>query len=275
MEEGQPSRTAFGAAMHRAVHQLVDKPVLFEDPLAVRILGLPEADLLASDVAKRAAMRAHIISRSLLAEGTLAAAYQRGVRQYVLLGAGFDTFAYRNPYPDLKVYEVDFPTSQAWKRQRLEAIGVDPVAATFADIDFERETLSHALSRAGFDLAQPAVFAWLGVMMYLTPEAVRTTFAAVGALAKGSEIVFDYGRPTKDANVLVRHYVAETRKRLADLGEPILTTLRPPELAALLTDCGFREVEDLDGKALNQRFFKDSNLVMPPGSVGHSVRAKV
>jgi methyltransferase (TIGR00027 family) len=275
MEEGQPSRTAFGAAMHRAVHQLIDEPVLFKDPLAVRILGLPEADLLVSDVAKRAAMRAHIVARSLLAEGALSAAYERGVRQYVLLGAGFDTFAYRNPHPDLKVFEVDFPTSQAWKRQRLEAIGVDPAAATFADIDFERETLSHALSRAGFDLAAPAVFAWLGVMMYLTPDAVRTTFTAVGAMAKGSEIVFDYGRPTEDAHLLVRRYVAETRQRLADLGEPILTTLRPPELAALLTACGFSEVEDLDGAALNRRFLKNSNLAMPPGSVGHSVRARV
>jgi O-methyltransferase involved in polyketide biosynthesis len=112
-------------------------------------------------------------------------------------------------------------------------------------------------------------------MMYLTPEAVRTTFAAVGALAKGSEIVFDYGRPTEDAHVLVRPYVAETRQRLADLGEPILTTLRPPALAALLKDCGFSEVEDLDGEALNKRFLKGSNLAMPPGSVGHSVRARV
>lgn len=275
MEAGRPSRTAFGAAMHRAVHQLIDQPVLFVDTLAVPILGMPAADILDHELAKRAGMRTHIISRSLLAEQTLAAAYARGVRQYVLLGAGFDTFAYRNPHPGLKVFEADFPTSQAWKRQRLEAIGVDASAVVLAPIDFERETLADALARAGFDLKAPAVFAWLGVLMYLTPEAVQTTFAAVGAMAAGSEIVFDYGLPGEDAPFLVSIAVAETRKRLAEMGEPILTTFRPRELAALLAERGFSEVEDLDGPALNARFYAASNLEMPRGSVGHSVRAKV
>lgn len=275
MEEGQPSRTAFAAAMHRAGHQLVDRPLLFADPYAVPILGMPQEALIESPLMKRAGMRAHIIGRSLLAEHTLAAAYDRGVRQYVLLGAGFDTFAYRNPHPDLRVFEVDFPTSQAWKRNRLAEAGIDPGDVIFAPIDFETETLAQALERAGFDLALPAVFAWLGVLMYLTPETVAATFRAVGATAKGSEIVFDYSQPAETAPFYMKAAIAETRQRVADIGEPMLTSFDPADLEALLRASGFSEVEDLGGAALNARFFVKSALGLPPGSIGHCVRAKV
>jgi methyltransferase (TIGR00027 family) len=275
MEKGQPSRTAFAAAMYRAGHQLADRPVLFEDPLAVPILGMPESALLEHFLIKRVGMRSHIVARQLLAEETLARAYERGVRQYVVLGAGFDTFAYRNPNEGLKVFEVDFPTSQAWKRQRLAEAGIDAKGAVYAPIDFETETLRAALARAGFDLAQPAVFAWLGVLMYLTGEAVKATFTAVAGLAKGTEIVFDYGEPTENAPAHMAAAVAETRQRVAEMGEPILSTFQPAEMARLLTDCGFAEVEDLSGETTNARFFKRGSLGMPPGSVAHQVRARV
>lgn len=275
METGQPSRTAFAAAMYRAGHQLADRPVLFTDPLAGRVLGLTDDQLLEHFLIKRVAMRSHIVARQLLAEDTLAEAYERGVRQYVVLGAGFDTFAYRNPYDGLKVFEVDFPTSQAWKRQRLEEAGIDAGGAIYAPIDFETETLSEALARAGFDLDQPAVFAWLGVLMYLTGEAVRATFAAVAGLAKGTEIVFDYGEPAENAPAHMAAYVNETRARVAEMGEPILSTYSPAEMAALLADVGFTAVEDFSGEATNARFFKRGALAMPPGSVAHQVRARV
>jgi methyltransferase (TIGR00027 family) len=275
MIEGQPSRTAFAAAMHRAGHQLVDRPLLFADPFAVPILGMPEDALIESPLMKRASMRAHIVSRSLLAEQTLAAAYERGVRQYVLLGAGFDTFAYRNPHAGLRVFEVDFPTSQAWKRNRLGEAGIELGDVIFAAIDFETETLAEALERAGFDLAAPAVFAWLGVLMYLTPETVAATFRAVGAMAKGSEIVFDYSQPTETAPLYMQAAIAETRQRVADIGEPMLTSFAPADLDALLHESGFSEVEDLGGEALNARFFTRGALSLPPGSIAHSVRARV
>jgi methyltransferase (TIGR00027 family) len=220
-------------------------------------------------------MRAHILARSLLAEQTLNAACERGVRQYVLLGAGFDTFAYRNPHAGLKVFEVDFPASQAWKKNRLAEAGIDSAGAIYAPIDFETETLADALGRAGFDLSAAAVFAWLGVLMYLTPETVAATFRAVGAMAKGSEIVFDYSQPVETAPFYMKAAIAETRQRVADIGEPMLTSFDPADLEALLRASGFSEVEDLGGKALNARFFSKSALGLPMGSIGHCVRARV
>jgi methyltransferase (TIGR00027 family) len=275
MEKGQPSRTAFAAAMYRAGHQVADRPVLFEDPLAVRILGLTEDQLLEHFTIKRVAMRAHMVARQLLAEDTLAGAYERGVRQYVVLGAGFDTFAYRNPYDGLRVFEVDFPATQAWKRQRLEEAGIDSSGAVFAPIDFETETIAEALERVGFDLSQPAVFAWLGVLMYLTPEAVEATFRAVAGMAKGTEIVFDYGEPGENAPPAMAAYINQTRARVAELGEPMRSFFAPAQMAELLSRCGFSEIEDLSGDRANGRFFKRGSLAMPPGSVAHQVRAGV
>jgi methyltransferase (TIGR00027 family) len=173
------------------------------------------------------------------------------------------------------VFEVDFPTSQAWKRQRLEEAGIDASGAIYAPIDFETETLAEALGRAGFDREQPAVFAWLGVLMYLTGQAVRTTFAAVAGMAKGSEIVFDYGDHADSAPAEMAAYVNATRARVAEMGEPILSVFTPAEMAALLADAGFSKVEDLSGEATNARFFKKGSLALPPGSVGHQVRAGV
>lgn len=275
MEAGQPSRTAFAAAMYRAVHQIADRPVLFADPLAVKILGLPESALLEHYVAKRTSMRAYIVARSLLAEATLAAAAERGCRQYVVLGAGFDTFAYRNPLPEVRVFEVDHPATQAWKRERLAAIGASTDGAIYTPIDFERETLADALARAGFDTTSPAVFAWLGVVPYLTREAVIGTLAFISGLAAGSEVVFDYVEPVENAPPHIAAVIVEQRQTLAAAGEPILTTFEPADLAGELARLGFSEIEDLEGEAVNARFFKTSALAMIAGSTAHVLRARV
>jgi methyltransferase (TIGR00027 family) len=141
-------------AERRAAHQLLDQPLVFEDPLAVRIIGaraeanLPEQPK--NFVAAR--FRAFMAARSRFAEDELRDAVARGVRQYVILGAGLDTFAYRNPYPELRVFEVDHPSTQAWKRKRLAQVGIPvPSTMTFAPVDFTRETFDDALANAGFD----------------------------------------------------------------------------------------------------------------------------
>jgi methyltransferase (TIGR00027 family) len=275
MEAGQPSRTAFAAAMYRAVHQLVDRPLLFEDPLALVMLGIEEQALLGHPLTKRPGMRAHIVGRSLLAEQAAAEAFARGVRQYVLLGAGLDTFGYRNPHEGLKVFEVDFPTTQAWKRQRLEQVGIALDGVVHAGIDFERETLGQALERAGFDMAAPGVFAWLGVVPYLTGEAIAATVKAVGALTAGTELIFDYAEPPDRLPAHLVEAVAERHQRLAEMGEPILSTFAPEEIEEKLRDAGFSHVEDLDGEAVNARFFAHSALGLPQGSTAHLIRARV
>jgi methyltransferase (TIGR00027 family) len=172
MQTGRSSLTAHSAAVHRAVHQVSEQGRIFFDPLAVRILG-EDAGALARDAEQRPhsrRMRIFIAARTRFAEATLAAAVERGVKQLVVLGAGLDTYAYRGAMRDrLRIFEVDHPATQAWKRERLAEAGIKiPERLTFAPVDFERETLAEGLAAAGFDPAQRSFFTWLGVVPYLT-----------------------------------------------------------------------------------------------------------
>src|SRR5580658_8338333 len=161
MKPGQPSRTALAAAAHRAAHQVLEGSSIFFDPLAVSILG-DEAATLGFDAGEhpsRRALRSFIAARSRFAEDALGDAYARGLRQLVILGAGLDTFAYRNPHAELRVFEVDHPATQAWKRQRLVEAGIEvPGSLTFAPVDFQRDTLAEKLNIAGLDPGQSAFF---------------------------------------------------------------------------------------------------------------------
>ena len=146
MLTGQPSRTAHRVAVRRAAHQIWDHPRVFEDPVALRIIGPDEAAAISpakpEETTFERHLRAFVVVRSRYAEEQLAEAVARGVRQYVVLGAGLDTFAYRNPFPDLKVFEVDHPATQAWKRRLLEAVAIPvPASLTFVAVDFAAVTI--------------------------------------------------------------------------------------------------------------------------------------
>src|SRR5450432_3003501 len=176
MQTGQPSQTARGAAAYRALHQTLEGGVIFNDPFALRILddetraGLDER---AADLSLRP-LRLFIAARSRFSEDTLAAGVIRGVRQVVVLGAGLDTFALRNPHASqgVRVFEVDYPATQGWKRDRLKQAGLAlPASLTFASVDFERQSLAEGLAAAGFRADAPAFFQWLGVVPYLTRDA--------------------------------------------------------------------------------------------------------
>ena len=166
MQIGQPSRTALAAALHRAAHQVLEQGRIFSDPLALRILGVDAQTVVrkAGENPSGRPMRLFIAIRTRFAEDALAASFENGVRQVVVLGAGLDTFAYRSPLRDrLRIFEVDHPATQAWKRQRLrDAAILLPSSLTFAPVDFERETLAECLAMAGFDRTQQAFFTWLG-----------------------------------------------------------------------------------------------------------------
>ncbi len=151
---------------------------------------------MASDPAHRP-MRLFIAARSRFSEDTMAACVARGVRQIVILGAGLDTFSLRNPHAEhgARVFEVDYPATQAWKRERLRQAGLDlPATLTFAPVDFERQSLAEGLAAAGFRADQPAYFQWLGVVPYLTRDAIVSTLDFIAGIS-GSEVVFDYGEP--------------------------------------------------------------------------------
>src|SRR5271156_5499991 len=193
MIEARPSRTALRVAMRRAAHQLFDSPKVLDDPIAVRIIGPRALEKLEAGRFREATglargLRAFMAVRSRYAEDALARSVGRGAKQYVVLGAGLDTFAYRNPYGEstLRVFEVDFPATQEWKRQCLAAAGISiPSSVTYAPVDFERQTLPEGLQQAGFDPQKAAFFSWLGVVMYLTEQTVMSTLGFIASLPPG------------------------------------------------------------------------------------------
>jgi methyltransferase (TIGR00027 family) len=259
--ESRPSVTAERVAMRRAAHQVLDVPPIFHDPLAVQISGLSPGDL-AREYEHNARLnrqrRAFVAARSRYVEDELARAVGDGVDQYVVLGAGLDTFAYRNPYDVLRVFEVDHPATQAWKRDRLASTGIAvPSSLTFAAIDFERELLSEALLRSGFDARRRAVLAWLGVVAYLTVEAVFDTLRFVASCRAGTTIVFDYAVPPDRLTPRQRAGFDVVAGRVAAAGEPWRTFFEPPDLESRLRAVGFSQVESVDADALNARYFAD------------------
>jgi methyltransferase (TIGR00027 family) len=281
MEQNQPSRTAQGAAMHRAAHQLVDRPPVFDDPLALKIIGEEAATELREGREARAmtpssGLRAFIATRSRFTEDCLAEAMARGVSQYVLLGAGLDTFAYRATRKGLRVFEVDHPATQAWKRARLSQVHIaTPEWVTYAPVDFERETIREGLARVGFDFSQPAVFAWLGVVPYLTEEAVMGTLSFVASLAKGSEIVFDYAeKPGKESPEQRAHFEAMA-ERVAASGEPFRSFFDATTLQRDVEKLGFSFVENLNAAVLNARYFQGRSDGLALRGRGHLMHARV
>ncbi len=262
MHEINPSRTALRVALRRAAHQLHDaQPLVFEDPLAVRILGKEHAEEVkrTPDSVKRpfsAALRAFMVVRARLAEDTLAAAVRDlGARQYLVLGAGLDTFACRNPYANVRVFEVDHPATQAWKTQMLAAAGIQPPdTAQFVAVDFENDSLHTRLKAAGFDETLPTVTAWLGVVPYLTTEAFRATMQLLARFKSGSEVVFDYSQPREVLPPVEQLMHDSLSARVALAGEPFQLFFTPTQLAEQLDWLGLRVVEDLDSTALTARY---------------------
>ncbi|MGD0161455.1 MAG: class I SAM-dependent methyltransferase [Candidatus Sulfotelmatobacter sp.] len=281
MQEGTFSKTAHRVAVRRAAHQLLDQPRVLDDPLALRIIGAEAENELRSnpkeDHAFSRAFRAFMAARSRFAEDELALAVAQGVRQYVVLGAGLDTFAYRNPHSGLRVFEVDHPATQAWKRERLEAAGIAiPTSLTFAPIDFERRTLADGLGQSGFNGSAAAFFSWLGVTPYLTREACLVTLSFIAKMPAGSGVVFDFAVDPALLNLGQRMALKALSKRVAAVGEPFQLFFDPEKLQGEMKGMGFRRTEFLQGKELNARYFKDrKDGLLVRGSIGHLMAAWV
>jgi methyltransferase (TIGR00027 family) len=275
---GEPSHTARGAAACRAIHQTLEGGAIFRDPLAERILddqtraGLGE---MAADPALRP-MRLFIAARSRFSEGSLAACVARGVRQVVVLGAGLDTFSLRNPYSGLgvNVFEVDYPATHEWKRERLKQAGLAiPASLTFAPVDFERQNLADGLAAAGFAAGRPAFFQWLGVVPYLTRVAISLTLDFIAAVPE-SEVVFDYAEPLENYSEERRATVMAVAESAAERGEPWLSLFNPAELVSMLHNKGFGAIEDLGMAEIADRFYGDLKQGIAIGPGAHLVRAK-
>jgi methyltransferase (TIGR00027 family) len=274
MIEGRPSRTAQRVALRRAAHQLFDTPKVLEDPLAVRIVGREAAANISAltDRLSPAAryMRAFMAARARYAEDALAHAIRRGVTQFVILGAGLDTFGYRNPFPNLRVFEVDHPATQEWKRQRLRSENIAiPDSVTYAAVDFNHQTLADGLRAANFQADQPAFFSWLGVTMYLEPQTVLDTLRLIHTMNVENGVVFDYTVPRHLLNTMGKLILGEIMRRVAAAGEPFRGFFAPPELEASLKEIGYTHIEDLNSDAINARYFANrSDNLKVAGAMG-------
>ncbi|WP_158942042.1 class I SAM-dependent methyltransferase [Granulicella sp. S190] len=283
MQSASPSRTALRVALRRAAHQLYDaKPLVFEDPIAVPILGKDYAEDLSRTPGRSLGgkerpfsigLRAFLVARSRYAEDILAGAVAAGVRQYVLLGAGLDTFAHRNPYPQLHVFEVDHPATQQWKQELMEGASLaTPEKVAYVPVNFEEQSLSTQLQAAGFDSLVPTVFAWLGVVPYLTLEAFRGTIAFVSRQAAGSAVVLDYAQPRSVLPFFEQLAHDSLASRVQQAGEPFQLFFTPAEIAGELRN--FRAIEDLGSTEINTRYFTDrADSLRVLGSAGRLLSA--
>lgn len=248
MPERSSSTTALRVAQLRAVHQLLDgEPKILHDPVSVRLFADEIKERLKTESAKVnepwvSGLRSHVLLRSRYAEDRLAAASGRGVRQYVLLGAGYDTFAYRQPPwgRDLRIFEVDHPASQREKLNRLQTAGIAiPSNLEFVAIDFERVSLRDGLSNSGLDFNHPAFFSCLGVLVYLTADAADAVFRCVASFPESSEIVFTYSAPASSLTPEEATRRARIGEVTDSMGEPWRTFFEPEELVQKLERLGF------------------------------------
>ena len=281
MREGTPSRTAFRVALRRAAHQIFDSPKVLDDPWAVPIVGASVSEIRA-DAARHQSrparsFRAFMVARSRYAEDQLAASVARGVRQYLILGAGLDTSGYRgvSASESLRVFEVDHPQTQAWKKERLQAASVPiPENLRFVSVDFERQNLQTELEAAGFSTDQPAFVSWLGVVPYLTKEAASHTFALLGSFPEGSGVAFDYGVAPASLPFLERMAIRALSRRVARAGEPFRLFFAPAELDEFLKAHGFRQIQQRSSKEINERYFRErADGLEITGSAGRIVSA--
>lgn len=276
MENATPSRTALGVARMRALHQFSPQAGLFRDPYAIAILGeaAPAAQELEQEDERRQRMRLFVAARARFAEDWLAAAVLRGVRQLVVLGAGLDTFSLRNPYRDLSVFEVDHPATQAWKRKCIADSGLaEPAATRFVPVDFERQSLSAELAAAGLQSTAPAFFIWLGVVPYLTKEAILKTLSWIAGVP-GSEVVFDYSEPAANRDAAGQTALAFHAARVASVGEPWISFFVPAELAKSMGELGFDEIEDIESGDIAARFSEAPKGMTNNSGGGHIIRAR-
>jgi methyltransferase (TIGR00027 family) len=261
-------------AAARALHREEPQPWVLDDHLALGLAGDEGASITQrlrdglSAVDLRAFSRWMCV-RSRLAEDVVERVVAAGIRQYAILGAGLDSFAYRRPdlLARLRVFEVDHPASQAWKRERLAELGVRlPANLVFAPVDFETQTLRVGLLAAGFDFATAAVFSWIGVTMYLTQAAIEATLETVAACPPGSGIVLTYNLPLSALEGQGRAIGGRMSRVVGEVGEPWISLFTPAEAEALLHRCGFGEVEHFGPAEAVRTYFAgrpDVRLGMP------------
>ena len=285
MEQKGPSRTAIGTAVHRAAHLLLDEdPKILVDPFARAFAGYAsDAEMLQAlasmEMIEFPRMRAVFTVRSRYAEDKLNEAIVRGIDQYIILGAGLDSFAYRRPdlSASLDVFEVDHPASQAWKRARVAELGIAaPPHLHHVSIDFEQRTFGEGLAESIVDLGKPVFLSLLGVTQYLTPDAALRTLRDVAATtAPGSELVFQFVVPPATLARNEAALVTAFAERNGAAGEPWLSYFEPTEMERHLLVAGFSWVVHFGPEEATERYLRGrrDGLCMP--AYFHMIKASI
>jgi len=269
-----PDSTAVRVALWRALHVLLDPPPhVLEDEVGLELADPDDGWRSRPDMDPDGTrlFRASIVARARFIEDLVAEHAGRGVGQYVILGAGLDTFAQRRPEiaARLRVFEVDQPGHQAWKRQRLVELGFGiPEWLRLVPVDFEAgESWRERLAAAGFDDGQPAIVASTGVSMYLTKEANVAALRQVASLAPGSTLATTFILPLELTDPDVRPGLEQAVKGARASGTPFISFFTPTEMLALAREAGFREVRHVSAASLAQRYFADrTDGLRPPGN---------
>ncbi len=273
-----PKPTALRVAQLRAAHQIMDNPLIFDDPFACKILGdacLPD-DLTRFNEPLFRGLRTSIVVRSRFCEDEWRKSYLLGLRQYVVLGAGLDTFAFRYGHLDgIRIFEVDLPSTQAWKTEHLRAAEMQPPSSlVFVPVDFETFTLTSSLEKAGFRTDAPAFFAWLGVTMYIDEASVGDTLQFIASCARRSVVLFDY---CVDPSLLspreLRGYETISKK-VAEQGEPWKTFFEPGVMVQMLHSFGFSKVDDFGPEELNRLYLAERTDGLKKSGVTRLIRAE-
>ena len=296
MQPGRASVTASQAALLRAVHLAVDHPPILNDHLAGPLCGLSDqAAVLKALQAFRDRLKEHgpdsvaeawllaarmsVVVRAVWVEEQILKAVEReGLSQYVILGAGLDSFAYRYPRLGsvLRIFEVDYPATQAFKRERLGAVGITPPAhVTYVPIDFERDSLLQVLEDSGYRRDVPARFSWLGVALYLTAAAINRMLGQVASAAAGSEIMLNYVVPPRLLSEEDRQVLGMLRSLLAGGSEPGISFFDPAEIQSLAQSLGFTEVSHLGPKDSTARYLGGRTDGLKVSGLVHLLRCRV
>lgn len=268
-----PENTAVRVALWRALHVQVDAaPHVFEDELGLKLAAPDDGWQQRPDMSPfTRPFRASILARARFVEDLVGEQVAQGVAQYVILGAGLDTFAQRRPElaSRLRVFEVDQPGPQEWKRRRLVELGLGvPPFLQLVPVDFERgEAWLSRLAESGFDAGQPTVVASTGVSMYLTRDAIAATLRQIAALARGSTLVMSFMLPIELADPEVRPGIEAAARGARASGTPFISFFRPEEMLALAREAGFRNVKHVSAAALAERYFSGrADGLRPPNN---------
>ena len=268
-----PDDTALRTALWRALHVAVDAaPHVFEDEVGLKLAAPDEGWRSRPDMSPfTRPFRASIVGRARFVEDLVLERAAHGVAQYVILGAGLDTFAQRRAElaSRMSVFEIDQPGPQAWKRQRLLELGLGvPSFLRLVPVDFEAgDAWWERLAAAGFDAQRPAIVASTGVSMYLTKDAIAATLRQVAALAPGSTLVMSFLLPIELADPEVRPGIERAAAGARANGTPFISFFTPAEMLALARDAGFKDVQHVSAAALAQRYFASrTDGLRPPNN---------